>query len=518
MLSAFSIWADHLRHREGKSRYMSALLYGALAALAFPPFNAIATLWFCFPALVFLLQGTTKLRQAFFVGWCFSFALLVISLYWITGSMLVDIKSFWWAVPLSLTGLPAMFAFYYGAAVLVAKRWGLQRLDGLLILALTWFLADFARGHLMTGFPWDIMGYVWGDVLPVMQITSVIGIYGLTLLTLALVVLPAALFVPMRNRFSVPVFVFSLVLLGAAAGWGSWRLAHASDAVVADVRLRLVQTNVEQSLKWRESEREKNFQDLLDTTFAPAGKTVTHFVWPETATGYYLTEANEKRKEIAARMPPGSHLITGVVRRGPDANFDLAYYNSLIALDNRANVVAGYDKFHLVPFGEYIPFGSLLPIRTLVAIGSGFTAGEGPRTVRVAGLPPFSPLICYEVIFPGDVIDESDPPQFLLNLTNDAWYEHTIGPYQHFMIARTRAIEEGMPLVRVANKGVVAVVDSYGRPKAELGWEKAAFVDSDLPQALGEKTLFQRFGWELLWGLGGLFLAMAVFLRIRAKK
>ncbi len=517
MFSRLSIWADHLRRQQGKSRYAFALLYGAVAALAFPPFNAVVALWFCFPALVFLLQGTKNRRQAFAVGWCFSFALLVVSLYWITGSMLVDIRSFWWAVPLSLTGLPAMFAFYYGAAALAAKRWGLQRLDGLLVLALAWFLADVARGHLMTGFPWDVTGYVWGDILPVMQIASVIGIYGLTLLTLVLVVLPAALFKPVRNRFSAPVFVMSLIFLAAVAGWGSWRLARAPDETVPDVRLRLVQTNVAQNRKWQDSEREKNFQDLLDITFAPAEKPVTHFIWPETATAYYLTENNERRKEIAARMPPGAHLVTGVVRRGPNENLELDYYNSMIAMDSRGNVVAGYDKFHLVPFGEYIPFNSLLNIRTLVVIGSGFTAGEGPRSMRVAGLPPFSPLICYEVIFPGGVIDETDPPQFLLNATNDAWYEHTIGPYQHFMIARTRAIEEGLPLVRVANKGVVAVTDAYGRVKAQIGWDKATFVDSDLPKALPEKTPFRRFGPKLLWALAGALLALAALLGLLRK-
>jgi apolipoprotein N-acyltransferase len=539
MLSLFTTWAFCLRAKQGWRRYAAAFVYGALAGLAFPPFNAVPLLWLSFPALVFLLQGISKADvmpakagipfsvslpdkkingtpafagvtvRAFAVGWSFSFGLLVVSLYWIAGALFVDIKQFWWAVPLAVAGLPAVFAVYYGVAALIAKLWGLERLDGLLVLALAWFLADYGRGHLMTGFPWDVTGYVWGDVLPVMQIASVIGIYGLTLLTLVLAVLPA-------RKSALALLAAVMMLFVAIAGWGAWRLSQASNEIVPDVRLRLVQPNVSQANKWRAEKRESQFQQLLENSFAPSSNPPTAIIWPETATGFYLAEDPEHLKAIAARMTLGQSVITGVVYRGINANGTLSFYNSLIAIDDQARITAGYDKFHLVPFGEYMPFRSILPIHAVAAI-SDFTPGEGPKTLRVAGLLPFSPLVCYEAIFPDEVID-GDDPQFMLNVTNDAWYEHTTGPAQHFIIARTRAVEEGMPLVRVANKGVTAVVDAYGRIAARASFDKAEFVDSNLPRALQEFTLFRRFHDWPLWALCGLLLALAGLLRVRARK
>ncbi len=337
MIHWFSLWAKHLRAAQGWRRLAQAFLYGAIAALAFPPFNAVAALWFCFPALAFLLQGTRTLRQAFAVGWSFAFGLLTISFYWIAGSLFVDIKTFWWALPFSVFGLPAAMALYYGFAAMAARRWGVERGGGLVALALFWFLADFARGHLLTGFPWDVTGYVWSDVLPVLQLSSVIGLYGLTLVTLVLAVLPAACF-PARggalSRSGLAVLVASLVGLAAVAGWGQGRLSHASDAVADGVRLRLVQPGMGQALKWKADQRELNFERLLDLSFAPAQKPVTHIVWPETATAFYLVEDAEHRRELAVRMTPGTSVITGVVRT--DRSAGVARWTKCISSSSRS--------------------------------------------------------------------------------------------------------------------------------------------------------------------------------------
>lgn len=518
MLNLLTKWSEKLRAKHGWGRYATAFFYGAMTALAFPPFNAIPVLWICFPALFFLLQGASNLRKAFAVGWSFAFGLLVVSLYWIAGSLFVDIKTFWWAVPLSVAGLPAVFSIYYGLAAVAAKRWGLSRFDGIIMLSLFWFLADYARGTLFTGFPWDIMGYVWGDILPVIQITSVIGIYGLTLLTIVLVFLPATLFVSCKKSNGSIIFISSLILLGLIAAWGGWRLNGASDEVVADVRLRLVQPNFNQAMKWKNEVREANFQKMLDLTFAPAEKPITHYIWPETAVAYYLTEEPEKRFEIAMRMAKGSSLITGIVRRQFFDTGKVNFYNSIIAIDDKARVTAGYDKFHLVPFGEYMPFRSIIPIPAVAGMGSDFSFGEGTKTMRVAGLPPFSPLVCYEIIFSGDVVNDTDLPQFLLNVTNDAWYEGTTGPYQHFSISRVRAIEEGLPLVRVANKGITGVTDPYGRIIVDIGLDKADFIDSYLPKALTELTMFAKYRALPVWAVFCLFLTISVFFRLKSTK
>ncbi len=508
-------------------RFGLAFLLGALAGLAFPPFNAIPVLWLSFPGLVLLLRENKNLSlrakrsnpeslsaslqrlwiasalkglamtgkdgKAFLTGWFFAFGLLIVCLHWIAGALFVDIETFWWVLPLAVAGLPALFAIYYGLAALAAARYGLHKTSGVFFFALCWFLADVARGHLFTGFPWDMTGYVWGDVLPMLQITSVIGIEGLTLLTLFWAVLPAAFFVAEKKRSAILCAILGFAVMIGLGVWGQLRLSGAETANVPDVRLRLVQPNIEQSGKWEPSQRYLNLEKLLDLSFTQkAEKPVTHFIWPETATAFYLTEEPGVRREIAQKMPSGASLLTGVVRRGPGEGEKPLYYNSLIVMDSKGNVVGGYDKHHLVPFGEYMPWRSVIPFRVITALGTDFTPGQGVRSLRAAGLPPFSPLVCYEAIFTGEVAARDDPPAFLLNVTNDAWYEGTIGPAQHFAIARVRAIEEGLPLVRVANKGITGVVDPYGRVTATIGEKETGFVDADLPQAIAGGTIQEK--------------------------
>jgi apolipoprotein N-acyltransferase len=490
----------------GPRRYGAAWLLGIMAGLAFPPFNAIPLAFIAFPALIVLLRAVAGKRQAFALGWCFAFGLLTLNMYWIAGALFVDITKFWWVLPFALLGLPALFALYYGLAALLAARYGLQRSSGLIVFALLWFAADYARGHLFTGFPWALTGYVWGDILPVMQITSLIGIYGLSLLSCLIFLTPLLWLQGKTARMMSAVVLAGFVGLSL---WGGVRLAQAERQAVPDVRLRIIQADINQGAKWQASQREANFQRLLDTTFLPAAdRPVTHYVWPETATPFYLLEDPDRRQRIADRMAPGSLLLTGLVRRAPQWDGSVTYNNSLIAMDDRATVVAGYDKFHLVPFGEYFPFRAIMPGGVITALGVDFTPGEGPQTLRTKGLPPFSPLICYEAIFPDAVIAQDDPPQLLVNVTNDAWYDHTVGPYQHYLIARTRAIEEGVPLIRVANKGYTAVVDPYGRDWAMIGPETAGFVDSDLPQALPQPSLLSQIRPYGLLGLVGLMLLL----------
>lgn len=502
--------------------------FGLLAALAFPPFHLVPVLWLSFPALVLLLRGAGRKRQAFAIGWAFALGLLSVSFHWIAGALFVDIKSFWWAVPLAVFGLPAVLGIYYGLAAMVARRWGMSRAADLFFFALCWFGAEMARAHLFTGFPWDILGYVWADCLPVLQSVSVIGIEGLTLLTILLAVLPAAGF--MEGTNDTPTFrlikrgPWFLLFLGVfiffcVAAWGQHRLSAAVLETVPGVRLRLVQPGTQQAMKWKPERRMLNFNSLLSLTFDVAGeKPITHYIWPETATSFYLAEEPMARSNIAGRMPEGSILLTGSVRRAVDeAANDYRYYNSLIVMDSKGAIVGGYDKHHLVPFGEYMPWRSFIPFRVVTALGTDFSAGEGVRSVRAAGLPPFSALVCYEAIFSGAVAERNDPPRFLLNVTNDAWYEGTIGPAQHFAIAKVRAVEEGLPLVRVANKGVTGVVDPYGRVVAKIGAEEAGHVDSELPKAAPGSTIFAKQGTRMIWFMAACLLFALIVLRCKRK-
>lgn len=488
-----------------------AFALGFVGALAFPPTAFFPILAISFPALIILLRQTPNSRAAFVVGWSFAFGYFLLGLYWIAAAMFVDIRAFWWAVPLAVAGLPAICAIYYGLAAALARRIGLHGLSGIVLFALLWFTADYARGHLLTGFPWNLEGTIWAEVLPMLQITSVIGVYGLTLLTLVIACLPAVLVGNSKmGRVVCATGVSALLLL---AVWGGVRLTTNAGSATP-THIRIVQPNLAQAHKWDEASREAHFQALLDMSSAPSAKPLAMIVWPETAATFYLEEDDTHRRAIAATLGENSLLLTGVIRRNILTDNKLHYSNSLVAIDRSGRIAAAYDKFHLVPFGEYIPFRNILPLRTLANLGVDFTAGSGLQTLHLDGLPAFSPLICYEAIFPHEVARPDDRPEMLVNITNDGWYGKTAGPYQHFISARLRAIEEGIPLIRAANTGISGVIDAYGRITAEIGLGKTGYVDADVPVAIAP-TFYSRYGDMPLWVLFAVLCGCAATLRLR---
>jgi len=232
---------------------------------------------------------------------------------------------------------------------------------------------------------------------------------------------------------------------------------------------------------------------------------VTHVLWPETAIPFLLNESPEALQLLATVVAPGGYLLTGAPRsdndgkvRGRDGRRPI--WNSLFVIDHEGRVRATYDKAHLVPFGEYLPFHDVLPLLSDTIGRGSFAAGKGPQTISLPGLPPFAPIICYEVIFTGAVVPARQRPEWLLNITNDSWFGHSAGPFQHLVSARLRSVEEGLPMVRVANTGISAVIDPYGRVTAEIGIDLPGSMDQALPVALSA-TLYARFGlsgWCLL--------------------
>lgn len=482
---------------------VTAFGLGAVAVLALPPTSIIPVLLAAFPGLLWLLERIERPRTAFFIGWWFGFGTFLFGLYWVSFALLTDVGRFWWMVPFAVTGLPALLATLTGLATLtfflLARRLSLDRgLARPIAFAVVWTVFEWLRGHILTGFPWNLIGYVWVDVPPVLQGASLIGTYGLTLLTVLVASLPVLLVDPAvarRQAWATVAAGFGLVAVLAA--WGTARLDGATEAMVPGVMLRLVQPAIDQKLKWDPAERAAIFERHLALSTAPGAQPVTHVFWSETAVPpqpAFLEVDMRRRLAIAAATPGGGLTVTGTPRFTKDGAGAVRYWNGLVAIDASGQVVGSYDKFHLVPFGEYMPFRRWLPVDAIAAGSIDFSAGPGPSTLRLPGLPPVSPLICYEGIFPGAVTDPNDRPQWLLNLTNDAWYGTTAGPHQHFAIARVRSVEEGLPLVRVANTGISGVVDAYGRVVARLDLGDQGVVDSPLPVALLQPTLYGRLG------------------------
>jgi apolipoprotein N-acyltransferase len=481
----------------GWRRLALSFALGALATLALPPAHAVPVLAAAVPALLWLLSGAHTKRQAFAIGWAFGFGHFLFGLYWISFALLTDAERYWWMMPFAAAGLPAVLATFPALATLGLHVLPLRGLARVLAFGVLWTSAEWLRGHVFTGFPWNLVGYSWVGFEPVLQTAAHVGVYGLGLLTVTAAALPA-LFgeAGVARRRAWAAAAAALAGIAVLAAHGAWRLSTAPAEMVEGVRLRIVQPNIDQRLKWAPGQREANFQRHLDLAAQPGDRPVTHVIWPETAVPFLIEQDMALRLAVAAVTPPGGLTLTGAPRvEGPADRRE--FRNSMIALDGAGEVAGIYDKAHLVPFGEYMPLRRWVPLPAVAAANGDFTPGSGIRTMRLPGLPSFSPLICYEVIFPGAVAAPGDRPEWLLNLTNDAWYGISAGPHQHFAISRVRAVEEGLPLVRAANTGISGVVDAHGRVVARLGLGETGVVDAPLPAAAAP-TLYSRYGDALL--------------------
>jgi apolipoprotein N-acyltransferase len=475
-------------------RWLAAVLLGAVACLALPPFAMTAVLVPVFVGLSLMLPACRGPAGAFALGWMFGLGHFVAGLYWVgTAFAVAGVAPS--AAPFAVLGLAAANAVFPGLALLAAYLSQARGSLGVVVLATSWTAAEWLRANLVLGgFPWNLLGYAWVDSLAMLQVAAVFGIYGLTWLTVLAAAAPSVLVADGR-AWRAPLA--SWLLLAAVALAGTMRLSGGESAVVEGVNLRLVQANIVQYHKWQPERRADNLRRHLALTATP-GATPNVVIWPETATPYLLAGEPDIRERLGAALPAGGLLITGAVRGEPDGEGGMRVWNSLHAIDDHGALVATYDKSHLVPFGEYMPLRSIFDLVKLSHGETDFSRGPGPVSLSIGGLPPLSPLICYEAIFPGNVRSEESPPAWLLNVTNDAWYGISTGPYQHFQQARVRAIEEGVPLVRAANTGVSGVVDPLGRVVASLGLGEMGVVDAPLPVAKGDTLYVLWRDWPLL--------------------
>lgn len=476
----------------GWRRRLVLWLLGAAAVLALPPVYAAPVLALSFAGFLLLLGACEKPKAAFGTGWWFGFGFFTAGLYWISIALLIDVKRFIWFVPFSLFGLSAFLGLFIALAALLAWKVRQRGLGAALALAGAWTLHEWLRGFILTGLPWNPMASVWVAYPPFLQGEAWLGPQGMGFLT----VLTSScwwLYWRVKGKRRVLAFAPAALLLGVALA-GMLRLDWAGHDTVDGVRLRLVQPNIEQSLKWKSDLRASHLRKLIAMSRGEADPPPTHVIWAETAVPYLLEHDEAARLAVAGAVPENGLVITGAVRTSPPGVEPYQVWNSMMAIDETGEIRAVFDKSHLVPFGEYMPLKSVLPLKKITEGSTDFSPGPGPLTLDLPGLPPVGPLICYEVIFPHEVADPNRRPSWLLNLTNDSWYGNSAGPHQHWAQSVLRAVEEGVPLVRVANGGISGIVDSYGRPRAKTELETEAVVDGELPTALATPPIYARLG------------------------
>jgi apolipoprotein N-acyltransferase len=460
----------------GWRRLVAAALLGVAAALGQAPWHLYGVTLLALAGLIWLVSRAGSVRAAFWIGLAAGTGHFALALSWIVEPFLIDVARHGWMAPFAVVLLSSGLALFWAAAAALALRFPRPALA--FVVAFT--TLEWLRGVILTGFPWAMAGHVWIGS-PVDQLAALLGPSGLTLLTLLAAALPVAL----RWRG----LALSAAVLAAAAGLGTWRLAQPLPADGA-ATLRLVQPNAAQSLKWDETLARSHLDRLLALTAEGAGADLT--IWPETAVPYMLEYAPSVAGMITDASQ-GRPVATGIQRED-----GALFFNSLRVLTGTGEEVARYDKHHLVPFGEYVPFGDLayrwFGITAFAAqVGSTYSAGPGPAVLDLGPLGRVLPLICYEAVFPRLVNAAPERADWMLQITNDAWFGIRTGPFQHLDQARLRAVEQGLPLIRVANTGVTAVIDARGRIRQALPFGEVGVLDTSLPAAL-PATAYARAG------------------------
>ena len=486
---------------------------GGLTVLALPPFSWLIAVPVAFSAL-FLVLGQVSTARAFLIGWVFGMGQFLFGISWIAESFYVDSERFGaLAIPV-VAGLSAGLAIFPAIAAMlfatIMQRRAVGGITAALLLATCWVAAEWLRGHVLTGFPWNLAAYALVEHAPLRQPAAWVGSYGLSFVTVFISILPGVLIAAAPNtRASVlALFAFAVAVI-----WGAGALRLNQDVPPTDIALRIVQGNVPQVEKWAPGSRERTLEKYLGLSTQPGRFDL--LLWPETAFPGFLDEDALARKRLSTVLPDGRILLTGVPDR-VERDGGTRYFNTVQVYDGSGEILTGYAKHHLVPFGEYVPLSGWLPIERLTEGLGDFTPGPGPRTLAIPGAPLVAVAICYEIIFPGQVVDDLFRPDWIFNATNDAWFGTSIGPEQHLASTRMRAVEEGLPVVRAANTGISAVIDARGEIVARLDTGRTGVINERLPTALAP-TPYARFGeWTSLALICGIWaLAFTVGLARR---
>lgn len=477
----------------GLKRVVIAALAGVLASFALAPFDFFAVLFVAFPILVWLLDGANydkhrgfveKMWPIFGIGWAFGFGYFSAGLWWLANTVLVSPEGAVWMLPFALFGLPAVLAVFYGLATMLAQMVWSDNLSRIFALSASFGLFEYLRSFIFTGFPWNVIGYGAMPVPVAMQIVEITGIFGISVFTVFVVSVPALLTTKKGLRSGVMIAGLFVTL---QLGYGALVLSQ-HDQAFSDATVRLVQPSIEQSEKWDDERRDGIFQTHLALTAANNpwnAQKPDIIIWPETSVPYILTKTPTALELIADVLDENQILLAGAVRLEEQiAGQKDQYYNTIYALNGAGQIIASADKAHLVPFGEYLPFDRFartIGLAPLADSFGGYTAASQQRPIDLPDGLRILALICYEIIFPKYADNSGLKADVIVNVTNDAWYGKTPGPYQHLRQSQIRAIEQGLPLLRAGNNGISVITDNRGRILSGMEIDYFGFLDYEIP-------------------------------------
>lgn len=509
----------------GWRRSLVASLAGALAVLAQAPYDFFAVCFVSFPILVWLLDGATadrpatllrRLKPAFAIGWWFGFGYFVAGLWWVGGAMLVEADEFAWALPIAVVLLPAIMAIFYGLATALARAFWSDDIGRIAALAAAFGLFEWLRTFIFTGFPWNPIGNAAMPIPLLMQSVSVVGVPGMNAFAVFVFAMPALL---AGFRHIAAGLAIAALLVAAHVGFGYVRLAAPGTPPVRTLPVRVIQPAIDMAAKLDRSSRDEIFRTLLGLSMVPPpanGPRPELIVWPETSLPFLLTERPDALVAVGEMLQDGQMLLAGNVRAEGQGADTRRYYNSVVAINDRGEIIDAVDKLHLVPGGEYLPFADIfrqLGLERIVAIPTAYSAGTASHPITLGEGLRAAIFICYEIIFPEEVNEGARGADVIVNVTNDAWFGDTPGPYQHFRSAQIRAVETGLPVVRAANNGISGVIDARGRVLDAFALNVRGTLDVALPIPAPSPPLLgdpERNGLLVLALLAAMGIAMSL--------
>ncbi len=468
----FFIWGYRkLRY----SMYMHAAYIGAILTLAFAPFDFLPAIPFALSGfLLFLDKKSNTLMRAGALGWWFGFGYALTSLYWIGNALFARLDDFWWLLPVAYVGIPIVVAFFFIPPA-IAVYYCRKPIFKPFAFTFVWVFMEYIRSNFFIPFPWNLLGYSLAATDVTVQSAYYLGIYGGSIV----LGLFGTLFY-LRKMWAYTAGGLIAVIIVMV---GVIRL-HYANVEYHDITMRLVQPNPPEHHLGDAAKSARLLTRLVELSVLQMSPDVKHIIWPEAAFPHLIADNSRYLKSIAQLVPKDGTIIFGADRM-EQILITKKYYNSIFVVDSHAKVLAYYDKESLVPFGEYIPFRKVLPFIETFAYSVGeFSVGtNASKNLTADSLPPFMPLICFEVIFP-NLLRGAERPEWFLAITNDSWYGNTPGPYQHLAMAKFRAAQYGVPMIRVANTGISAVISPYGQIIKKLDLNVTGYIDHKLPKRL----------------------------------
>lgn len=486
----------------------SLFLAGMSLSFAFAPYFFVPAL-LALGLLAHITEEAESSKEAFSYGFWFGFGFFTSGLYWITIGVGVYISQFWWAMPFALFGLPFFLSLCFIAPSIMLSWRFRSSPHYILYISIIWVIFEFLRSFVFTGLPWNLLGYSLAFLNEFIQIGSIFGIYGMSLIVAFISF--GSLYL-LNDQSRLKYFFIAIGIIAAMLLFGDWRLKN-NPTIFTNIKLRLVQPNIEQSEKWSADLFWANLKSHVNMSVVNTGFVPDIILWSEAAVTVPYDYKPVRQMLQSAIVYPNTVLITGGVTQNISVNGEPQIYTSLYAINQSGDILFNYNKAHLVPFGEYIPLRSIFPaVKKLTPGLLDYTPGiEG----EMVSLPAFNlkirPLICYEAIFPREAI--TDGADVIINLTNDNWYGNSTGPYQHFHMARMRAVENGLPFVRVAGSGISAIIDPLGRIISATPLLHATTLDGILPDRLNKPTVYNSIQELGLLILIGIFYLMSLLLK-----